>query len=42
VPGEPYKFKELPDPEHLLLALADGTIVETTDGAHSWNAVFRP
>jgi photosystem II stability/assembly factor-like uncharacterized protein len=42
MPGEPYKFKELPDPAHLLLALADGTIVETTDGAHTWNAVFRP
>ena len=28
VPGEPYKFKAL-DTEHLLLALSDGTVVET-------------
>ena len=41
VPGEPYKFKAL-DTEHLLLALSDGTIVETKDGGRTWNEVFRP
>jgi hypothetical protein len=42
VDGEPYKFKETSDPRHLFLALSDGAIVETTDGARTWKAVFRP
>jgi photosystem II stability/assembly factor-like uncharacterized protein len=42
VAGEPYKFKELRDPLHLYLALSDGTILETQDGAHSWKTVFTP
>jgi hypothetical protein len=43
VVGEPYKFKEVAgEPRHLYLALSDGTIVETRDGAHSWRTVFRP
>jgi hypothetical protein len=43
VPGEPYKFHETPgNARHLYLALSDGTILETTDGAHSWRTVFRP
>jgi hypothetical protein len=41
VPGEPYKFKVI-DAKHLYLALSDGTIMETTDGARSWKAVFEP
>jgi hypothetical protein len=41
VPGEPYKFKAL-DAEHLLLALSDGTVVETKDGARTWTEAFRP
>jgi hypothetical protein len=41
VPGEPYKFKAL-EAEHLLLALSDGTILETKDGARTWAEVFRP
>jgi photosystem II stability/assembly factor-like uncharacterized protein len=42
VDGEPYKFKETGDPRHLFLALGDGTILETTDAAKTWRAVFRP
>src|SRR3954454_682283 len=42
VEGEPYKFETTRDPRHLYLALSDGTIVETKDGAHSWTTVFRP
>lgn len=42
VQGEPYKFKTTEDPDHVYLALSDGTIVETTDGAKSWKAVFTP
>jgi hypothetical protein len=41
VPGEPYKFKAL-ETEHLLLALSDGTIVETEDGGSTWTEAFRP
>jgi len=41
VDGEPYKFKVI-DAQHLYLALSDGTIMETTDGARSWKAVFEP
>jgi photosystem II stability/assembly factor-like uncharacterized protein len=41
VPGEPYKFKAL-GPEHLLLALSDGTVVETQDGGRRWTEAFRP
>ena len=41
VDGEPYKFKVI-DEQHLYLALSDGTIMETTDGARSWKAVFEP
>lgn len=40
--GEPYKFKTTDDPNHLYLALSDGTILETTDGAKTWKAVFTP
>ena len=42
VGGEPYKFKVMPDPRHLYLALSDGTIVETKDAARTWTTVFRP
>ena len=31
--GEAYKFKAIDEPDHLYLALSDGTIMETTDGA---------
>ena len=41
MPGEPYKFKAI-DAEHLLLALSDGTIVETKDGGRTWTEAFRP
>ena len=41
VPGEPYKFKAL-GPEALLLALSDGTVMETKDGGGTWKEVFRP
>ena len=41
--GEPYKFKEVPGrPRQLYLALSDGTIMQTADGAHTWKTVFRP
>src|SRR3954447_10798502 len=42
VDGEPYKFETTSDPRHLYLALSDGTIVETRDGARSWTTAFRP
>jgi photosystem II stability/assembly factor-like uncharacterized protein len=42
VDGEPYKFLETDDPEHLYLALSDGSILETTDGAKTWKDVFHP
>ena len=42
VEGEPYKFETTDDPQHLYLALSDGTIVETTDGGKTWKDVFRP
>ncbi len=42
VEGEPYKFETTDDPKHLYLALSDGSILETKDGAASWNPVFRP
>ena len=42
VAGEPYKFEETDDPQHLYLALSDGAIVETTDGGKTWKDVFRP
>ena len=41
VDGEPYKFEAIGE-EHLYLALSDGTITQTTDGARSWEAVFEP
>ena len=41
VDGEPYKFKVI-DEKHLYLALSDGSIIETTDGGRSWEAVFEP
>jgi hypothetical protein len=41
VPGEPYKFKAL-GAEQLLLALSDGTVLETKDGGRAWTEVFRP
>jgi len=41
VDGEPYKFKAV-DERHLFLALSDGTILETTDGAKNFGEVFRP
>ena len=41
VDGEPYKFKVI-DEKHLYLALSDGSILETTDGGRSWEAVFEP
>jgi photosystem II stability/assembly factor-like uncharacterized protein len=41
VDGEPYKFKAI-GPEELYLALSDGTIVHTTDGAKTWDTVFTP
>ena len=41
VPGEPYKFKDT-GPEELLLALSDGTVMETGDGGKSWTEAFRP
>ena len=41
VPGEPYKFKWI-DANHLYLALSDGTILETKDGAKTWKTIFRP
>ena len=42
VQGEPYKFKTTDDSDHLYLALSDGTILETTDGAKNWKAIFTP
>jgi hypothetical protein len=42
VVGEPYKFKPFADPRHLDLALSDGTILETTDGARTWKELFKP
>jgi hypothetical protein len=42
VKGEPYRFLETDDPEHLYLALSDGSILETTDGAKTFKDVFRP
>jgi hypothetical protein len=42
VPGEPYRFLETEDPQHLFLALSDGTILETTDAAKTWKPVFTP
>ena len=41
VGGEPYKIEAV-DREHLFMALSDGTILETTDGARTWDVVFRP
>ena len=41
VSGEPYKFKAVSTDE-LFLALSDGTIMHTTDGARTWKAAFRP
>jgi photosystem II stability/assembly factor-like uncharacterized protein len=41
VPGEPYKFKDT-GPEALLLALSDGTVMETGDGGRKWKQAFRP
>lgn len=32
----PYRFRTTSDPRHLFLALADGSIVETTDGGRTW------
>lgn len=42
VEGEPYKFETTDDPQHLYLALSDGTILETTDGGKTWKDFFRP
>ena len=42
VPGEPIRFEETDDPQHLFLALSDGSIIETTDGAKTWKDVYRP
>jgi photosystem II stability/assembly factor-like uncharacterized protein len=42
VEGEPYKWKTTADAQHLYLALSDGTIMETRDGAVTWKAAFRP
>jgi hypothetical protein len=41
VEGEPYKFHEV-GPDELLLALSDGSIVETKDGGKTWSARFKP
>ena len=41
VPGEPYKFKAT-GAETLLLALSDGTVMETKDGGRTWTEAFRP
>ena len=41
VPGEPYKFKATGS-EALLLALSDGTVMETKDGGRTWTEAFRP
>ena len=41
MPGEPYKFKAT-GPEDLLLALSDGTVVQTEDGGRTWTEAFRP
>ena len=42
VPGEPYKIETTDDPQHLYMALSDGSILETTDGGKAWKDVFRP
>jgi len=42
VNGEPYKFKAMQDAGHLILALGDGRILETTDGAKRWITAFGP
>jgi hypothetical protein len=42
VEGEPYKFETTDDPNHLYLALSDGTIVETKDAGKSWTVLFKP
>jgi hypothetical protein len=42
IKGEPYKFLDTDDPNHLYLALSDGTIMETKDGAKTWTLVFHP
>ncbi len=39
--GEPYKIEPV-SAEELFVALSDGTIAHTTDGARSWEYVFRP
>ena len=40
MPGEPYKLKAVA-PDHLYLALSDGTILETEDGGTRWTEAFR-
>ena len=42
LPGEPYKFAETEDPDHLFVALSDGTILETTDGWRTFATAFAP
>ena len=41
VGGEPYRFKAVSG-EELYLALGDGTILHTRDGAKTWKEAFRP
>ncbi len=41
VGGEPYKIEAV-DRERLFMALSDGTILKTTNGARTWDIVFRP
>lgn len=42
VAGEPYKFETTDDPNHLYLALSDGTIMETLDAGKEWKVFFKP
>jgi hypothetical protein len=41
VDGEPYKFLTV-GPKHMYLAISTGAILETKDGAKTWNTVFTP
>lgn len=41
VDGEPFKLKGL-GADHLLAALSDATVLETTDGARSWKELLSP
>jgi photosystem II stability/assembly factor-like uncharacterized protein len=41
IQGEPYKIEPV-GPDELLVALSDGSIVKTVDGAKTWSDEFRP